>query len=310
MKRWHFAHEASQERPECFAGAVNLLRRLAIEVLQEQPHLELPVFRKSVSTKAPLPSLMEIVECRPAQRGVLRWEERAGRDKPVAMLELAGGAQVRLFVEAGSSRGIRLAEFGEGSLLFTVPLPPDAVQLNDLASAKGYIAEVGVFEWHRLPDADPLIAETLQRLEQRAKALVRVREETEALHRIRSSWAPPQSVDETTLMPSQQPRPQDASPWTAWRKPRSSYIFYGLTDGSAWLLVQHVDGRSLLMPWPKTDEGWDEQLPARLGVPDPTLGGMVLSSEVNTMIYLRARAKTVQTSSDWADIVHAATPFR
>lgn len=238
----------------------------------------------------------------------MHWEEKKGRDKHAALLRLASGTQVRLFVEAGATRGIRSVEPGEGGLLFTVALPPDAIQLNDLASAKNYIIEVGVFEWLRLPDADALVAEALHRIEEKAKALLRIKEETAALYRIRNSWAPDQQAEETTLLPKE-PLHEDASPWKVWRKPRSSFIFYGLTDGSAWVLVQHVDGRSLLIPWPKAEEGWDEQLPARLGVADLALGGMVLSSEVNTMIYLRGRAKRVQTSSDWADIVHAATPF-
>jgi len=100
------------------------------------------------------------------------------------------------------------------------------------------------------------------------------------------------------------------SPWDAWRKPHSSFIFYGLTDGTAWLLIQHVDGRFILVPCPKADEGWDEQLPARLGTPDLALGGMVLFSEVNAMIYLRGRAQTVRTSSAWAEILQAAARFR
>lgn len=32
-KEWHFAHEGGRERPECHAGAMNMLRRLAIEHL-------------------------------------------------------------------------------------------------------------------------------------------------------------------------------------------------------------------------------------------------------------------------------------
>ncbi|MDM0053899.1 hypothetical protein [Variovorax sp. J22R115] len=39
----------------------------------------------------------------------------------------------------------------------------------------------------------------------------------------------------------------DPSPWAAWRKPRSSFIFYGLADGSAWLMLQQV-------AWPKSPE--------------------------------------------------------
>lgn len=45
QKKWHFAHEASQERPDCFSGAVNLLRRLAI---CELPRLFDPLFHRAL----------------------------------------------------------------------------------------------------------------------------------------------------------------------------------------------------------------------------------------------------------------------
>mgnify|MGYP003575423826 CR=1 FL=1 len=308
QKKWHFAHEASQERPDCFSGAVNLLRRLAIEALQENPKLELPLFRRSVVTKPPLPIFLEVIECDPGKSEVLSWEVKSSRNQPVALLRLASGTRVRLFVEVGYANTGRLPEVDgvEGGVLFSVPLPLDATVLNDQPSAKNFIVEAGIYEWQHLPDADPLIAETLQRLEQSATSRANVKEEISALRRIGGKSRLPAEV---TRPPSQRQN-EDLSPWSAWRKPRSSFIFYGLTDGSAWLLMQHLDGRSILVPWPRAEEGWDEQLPARLGSPDLTLGGLVLASDVNTMIYLRGQAKAVRTSSDWVDILEAAGPFR
>lgn len=319
VNKWHFSHEVNQERPECFAGAVNLLRRLAIQVLCESTHLALPPLRLSVSTKAPLPALTELVEYSPGHGRIVQWENpqessaRPTRSQHVAVLELASGTQVRLFVEAGSGSRLRMPEAEDhvGSLVFTVPLPTDTTQLGESVSAMNYIVEMGDFEWRHLPDAATLVAQTRRRLEQRAedlaRARARVQQESAALHRIQNNWAapepvPPPSVPLPTL-------PAD-SPWNAWRKPRSSFIFYGLNDGSAWLLMQHQDGRTILIPWPKADDGWDEQLPARLGTPDLALGGVVLFSEVNAMIYLRGRAKTVRTSGEWGDILQAATAFR
>jgi hypothetical protein len=303
----------NQERPECFAGAVNLLRRLAIEVLHENTHLPLPELRLSISTSPPLPVLSDIVECSPGPGRIARWEEpsaRSARGQHVALLELESGTLVHLFVEAGPSNRVRISEVERhlGSLLFTVPLPLDTSQLGESASAKDYIVKAGVFEWRHLPDADALFAQMRQQLEQRAgelaKGRARVHQETAALRRIHDNWVAPEPV-----APPSEPL-LAASPWDAWRKPHSSFIFYGLTDGSAWLLMQHVDGRALLVPWPKAEEGWDEQLPARLGTPDLALGGMVLFSEVNAMIYLRGRAQTVRTSSTWAEILQAGTPFQ
>jgi hypothetical protein len=58
-KDWHFAHEGGQERPECEAGAINMLRRLAVEYLRGQPTLELPPFRERVTVRSPLRELSE-----------------------------------------------------------------------------------------------------------------------------------------------------------------------------------------------------------------------------------------------------------
>jgi len=47
---WHFSHEASQERPECEAGAENLARSLGIEFARELAQrraLVLPEYRTS-----------------------------------------------------------------------------------------------------------------------------------------------------------------------------------------------------------------------------------------------------------------------
>ena len=59
VKIWHFAHEASQERPECFAGAVNLLRRLAAQDLAIRSPVVAPTAYVVVDTSAPLPHMAD-----------------------------------------------------------------------------------------------------------------------------------------------------------------------------------------------------------------------------------------------------------
>jgi hypothetical protein len=49
--QWHFAHEPGQERPECVAGAANLLRRLAAEYLTGLDQLVFEPYRTSVAAR-------------------------------------------------------------------------------------------------------------------------------------------------------------------------------------------------------------------------------------------------------------------
>lgn len=305
VNKWHFAHEASQERPDCFAGAVNLLRRLAIEVLQAAGRFSLPVLRVRVTTRPPLPVLQEHIEWIPGEGTADHWETRPVRHAPAGQLVLASGTRVQLFVEVGGERHAHLSdvEASHGSLLFEVPLPTDPEQLRDLATAEQYIERCGRFTWLRLPDTNAKVAEARQRLEQSARALARVSNEIDALHRMggRRPLATPAPIE----VPVAKAADTDESPWSAWRKPRSSFIFYGLADGSGWLMLQHKDGRAVLVPWPGAQEGWDESLPARLGTADHELGGIVLTSDVNAMIYLRSqqgRGGVVRTSSSWSEI--------
>jgi Competence protein CoiA-like family len=47
-KVWHFAHAAGQERPECSAGAANMMRRIAIEYLGSLASISLPTYKELV----------------------------------------------------------------------------------------------------------------------------------------------------------------------------------------------------------------------------------------------------------------------
>ena len=75
-----------------------------------------------------------------------------------------------------------------------------------------------------------------------------------------------QEQDAVTQAPARQTAPQPTSPpedapWSAWRKQKSALLFYGLQDGSGWLILQHQDGRSILMPWPMASAGWESSMP-------------------------------------------------
>ena len=91
-----------------------------------------------------------------------------------------------------------------------------------------------------------------------------------------------------------------AVPWT-WMKPGTSMAGFKLKDGTAWVRVQHVDGRQLLTPWP-TFDGWDEWLPAHLGSPEHALGAYVVIDLRETVSFVRSRAVRERVSGLWAEI--------
>lgn len=301
VRAWHFAHEASQERPDCFAGAVNLLRRLAVERLKSQGLPPLPLYRALVTARPPLPPLHETFEWHPGEGVVEHWESRLLQSAFVALLRLSSGTGVRIFVEVGGASNASLAPAtsAEGVLLLTLPLPSSSEDLKDLGAAVRHIDANIRSRWIRLPDANASIIEVRERLEDRARA---IRDETEASRRRGSLPMPEQPIafppSSPSFVPAASPSAPpltelDDSPWSAWRKPRTAFLCYGLPDGPAWILFAHRDGRHVMALWP-LEEGWDESC-----VPDLELGVYVLQDQLKAMIYLGGKWPRVRSASNW-----------
>jgi hypothetical protein len=99
LNEWHFGHEASQERPDCQVGTLNLLRRLAIGYLRDLPLLQLPKWSIKLTTPARFGQLTEGAEWISQPVSVIRWDINAAKGEAVAMLLLANSAEVDLHVE-------------------------------------------------------------------------------------------------------------------------------------------------------------------------------------------------------------------
>lgn len=301
IRNWHFAHEASQERPDCFAGAVNLLRRLAIQRLRDFGIPSLPVYSTTAATKFPLRPLSETITCSPGRASVDAWEVEPGQAGAVALLRLASGTGIRLFVTVGPNAQVRTSDVraGEGAIFFNVPLPFAAEQLKDLEAAIRHIDENGALFWRHFPDAGPLKAEALARLEAEAK---------KPLKRSPAQWepvrSPPREAPAWQYAAPVPPAPapeKDESPWAAWRKPRHAFLCYGLRDGSGWVLFPHSDGRHVMAPYPMFD-GWDEAMPPRIGTASLELLVYVLPDKLAAMVFLSPMSLMVRTASDWAEL--------
>jgi hypothetical protein len=89
-------------------------------------------------------------------------------------------------------------------------------------------------------------------------------------------------------------------------KPMTSMAGFRMRDGSAWVRVQHSDGRQMLAPWPAFD-GWDEWLPAHFGHPCPEFGAYQVHDIQVLISYLRTHKTGEKVSGLWSEIVAVLT---
>lgn len=86
INAWHFAHVAGQERPDCVVGAINLLRRLGVEYLNQLARLDLPVYRELV-VEGSSRRLSETVQWTVQPAGKLAWQTQdSSQEMPQAAL--------------------------------------------------------------------------------------------------------------------------------------------------------------------------------------------------------------------------------
>lgn len=292
IREWHFAHEAKQERPECLAGATNLLRRTAIEWLQSLPTLRLPEYIRSVTSTPPLPPVTEIVAWKDWPRQIRNWHPTAAHTEPVARIEMNTGLQVEVYVVIGDRRTRDEDPNGDfGIVEYWIPAPVLG-QIRHVDDALAHAASNGSFTWIYQPDVHGLIARVQRDVDTRA---AKVKNDRTFFARATGfeSFESPQ--------PS---RLNIASPWDNWRAPKSSFILYrSNSSAESWLHVRHRDQRAVMVPWPKAWEGWDEFFPAKYAHLDLELGGMVLDQEVNAMLLVsRSFTGGTRNYSSFAEI--------
>lgn len=302
---WHFAHEERQERVECAAGAINMMRRLAIEHLVGRVDWHPAPFAVRVSSKSIEAPVSEAVEWNGAITLPWQWHEQAARHEPIATGLLRGGCPVQLFIEVSEERPRfpPTTNRDVAALVFWIYVPKmETLRHHD--SARRFIADAGVLFWRHLPDTAGLV----QAAQSRVDAVSRERVEA-----IRQKWALMQAArdeawaKETSLRMAQEqkrhtaPKPAPAARVFAWapgHKPGTSFGFYRLKDGSAWVFYQLLDGGLAVAPWGSPDEGWDEALPPSVGVPDTQMGVYLVRDMSSAYTYFGQRAQTTRSDSD------------
>lgn len=298
LRDWHFAHVAGQERPECIAGAMNLLRRLAIEDLNERGIPTLPGYSELVSVGQRPFGLSEWVRINAPQIVGVEWLVPNPKGLQVAVLRTSERQSLGLFVEEGES-GIQSPapeEVLDGSLLVVLPAPLGG-SLVTAEEALAYIRRTIRLRWMHWSNAAEAAHVMKQALNERIQKLVRPRGQFPP---VATGAAPPDVCalpgEEPSLTSFESSPDPVTAPWDIWRHQGGTLFFYVLTDGSSWVLVEDISRRWVIVPWPLFD-GWDEAFPRSMGVPDPSLPGLVTSDMRAAMAGLAARSAAMFNDS-------------
>ncbi len=186
VNEWHFAHASGQERPDCVVGAVNLLRRLGVEHLNQLADLALPVYTEQIF-EGPARRISETVQWRAPAAGRLMWQQQGACEMPRAELALNTGVQAQVYVDVERSAHVEPSfEQGRAVLCFWIPLPP-AVQLRTRDSAMRHIAAAGRWQWRFHPDFNGIAAAARGRLQETAQRFAAQAVERQRLAGLR--WA-------------------------------------------------------------------------------------------------------------------------
>ena len=166
-----FAHEAGQERPDCFPGAVNLVRRIAIEHLHSLPSIVLPPYQVHVRGPSRFGSMAVAVEWERQPVEVSGWLLDPAKAEPVARAVLDSGAAVDLHVEVATAEKDWpvVIDSSRGMVVFSTPLPGQAF-LRTAEAVTNHIRDHGRFVWVYQPDVLGHVAAAKQRLIKMAEA--------------------------------------------------------------------------------------------------------------------------------------------
>lgn len=299
---WHFAHEAGTERPECRAGAMNLLRRLTVEEVQRRGVHMLPSYfvAHPVPGRAPL-------EWTAHPAGDLLLLESASAREPAATLPLREGAPAQVFVCIGSEEAPLPAGPDQPVLVVWCPLPELGVIRTD-AQAREFVRRTMRLSWRCLPDFSGRLAAAREQ----ARAAWE-REQRERADRAGARWAQvrrtmqgpsperEQDAGEPTLVlpaaPAAPAAPGPAPNWAPGLVAGTSIHYRAMDDGSQWVCFQCAPGQWRLCPVPHPHEGWDESFPLTIAVAEGDAWLRVVDFSKLLMLF-NAHATASQIDSD------------
>lgn len=272
---WHFAHEASQERPECHAGATNLLRRLAVEELDRGQRLSALAY----SIGHPLAGRPPITwTAQPT--GSMQFLAARSPEEPAASISLVQGGEALIHVCIG--REDDPPAQGQALAVLRCPLPLEG-KIHTEEQARAFVRNRAELSWLFLPDYAGLLETAAAELRSHVQ-----RKQQERSSQAGAWWAAQRrkmdarSSDFVRGPSPAEPAPTGAQPapaavagdalgapdWAPGLLRDTSMHFRELDDGTRWLCYQDAPGRWQLRPVPSPQDGWDETFPPSVAVPE------------------------------------------
>lgn len=189
----------------------------------------------------------------------------------------------------GNAKALGSAAYGSGS---GRALTEEERQVL-LANTAALIAQFE--EEERVKQAAVWAAEERLRAEREAIGQ-RAREQAERLQKIQPSQA-------AGNRPGALLGHASGSPWP-WQSSRNTSIaVLEAPDGRVWVRVQHQDGSHKLVPWPAF-AGWDDALPAEVGVPDAKVQGYAVRDIAHALRTLQSIGFSPPRVGSWRDLLH------
>lgn len=284
IKDWGFAHIADQERPDCKPGALNLLRHLAIRELLKNPELDIPTYRnRQVHYE-----LWEPYELRYPPGTTTTVADRPALDHWVALVNIpctppAPPLQVGLWVQIGKAMPRLANELKlQGQLVYRFDTPLVGT-IRSEADALAHLSKTGILRWLVPPDINGQRAAALRRLERRVnekaaqeQALLQANRDRLQQARYGGNRNDPLLAHHQTEIPAPvnpyAPAQHDASPLPEWAsevKPKTAIFGFRLRqDATTWVVFTNIEGDICTVPAMGAFEGWDEALPASIGIAD------------------------------------------
>ena len=313
LKEWHFAHEGSQERVECEVGALNMLRRVAAEMLQRGKTPELPPYTQQVIGKSQYRVIAERVswEAQMVPESLM-WETNGLQSRPFVSGMLTTGAPFDAYVLVNDQRPTfpPPADQSTAHLYFWARTPIQA-DLQKRLYLEQHLRHTGHWVWRSHPDHQGMVSAARAEAQRKAQeednsAIGRLRKIKEEFDRRQALAIQGRQQAEAERLARQAALKADQErslvPWAPEHKTHSSFLFYRLRDEQgSWVIYTCTDGSSRMVPMPAFD-GWDEAMPPSLG--EPALDGAtyILKDATAAMVYLSARALEVRTTSSPSEI--------
>ena len=315
---WHFAHEAGQERPECSAGAFNLLRRLAVsEMIARSTWVEQPY-----SVKNPLLGAAPL-SWTARQVGPLVEAEADGALEPAAWTSLEGGMMAGVFVCIGNetppARPDPASPAAAQAQLILHVASPEGTSIRTEDDAREFLRKSMQLRWGFLPDWRGLLREAMARArvdadrlqaEQAAAQAGNARlagERWAAVRRAMQSRpeAPHAQAGGITGLIQDSPNARDsfaaAPEWAPGLMPGGGIQYRELDDGSRWVCYSTPSKEQCLAPVPDTFEGWDECFPPSIASPGGP-GWLLVHDYGRLLLLLRNHTRASRITSDIEEI--------